>query len=78
MRGLRHLGLGDILTLAGGIALGNAVTLLAFVALGMSPVPSGAGVLGLVSGYLVVVVGLTVLPSVLVFLLVYLSFRMAS
>lgn len=78
MRGLRNLGFGDVLTLSGGIALGNAVTILVFVALGVSPVPSGAGLLDVVSGYLLVVIGLTVLPSVLVLILVYLSFRMAS
>ena len=77
MRNLRRLGFGDILTIAGAIVLGNAASVGLFALLGWSNTPTGADVLSLLSGYLLVVFGLAVIPSVLVLVLTYLSFRLS-
>lgn len=77
MRGLRNLGMGDILTIALAIAVGNAITIGLFAALGVSSVPSGIGILGLISGFLVVVLGLTLVSTIVVFVFTYLSYQFA-
>ena len=77
MRGLRKLGLGDLLALVGGVAVGNAITLALFALLGLSEVPAEAGLLGLLGSFLAVLVGLTVVPVALIVSLAYLSARLA-
>lgn len=78
MRGLRHLALGDIATIALAIAVGNAFTLGVFAVLGVSTVPPDTGILGLIAGFLLVVLGLTAVPTILLFLLAYISFQLAQ
>lgn len=75
MRELGMLGIGDLLAVVGGIAVGNGVTIGLFALLGWSRVPPGAGIVELISSFLAVVIGLTIVPALVVLLLAYLSSR---
>lgn len=76
MRNLHVLALDDLLAIVGGVLAGNAITLLFLVVLGVSDVPAGAGVIELLASFVLVLVGITVLPVAIVVLMTYLSFTM--
>lgn len=73
MENLYLLELPDILAIAFGIAIANALALLLFIIIGWSTIPVGTGLLMSFASFLLVVATMTVLPIIAIFALIFAS-----